>query len=50
MDPDVVNDPAYSGTIRNDLKAIPTLSLVMNPADLFGANGIYTNPLGSGVA
>jgi hypothetical protein len=50
MDPDVVNDPAYSGTIKDDLKAIPTLSLVMNPADLFGANGIYTNPMGSGVA
>ncbi len=46
MDPRVVTDPRYSGTIRDDLKAIPTISLVMDHDDLFGLdNGIYTHPL-----
>jgi hypothetical protein len=44
MDPDVVNDPAYSGEIIDGLRSIPTLSLVMDPADLFGSEqGIYVN-------
>ena len=47
MDSEVVADPAYAATIINDLKSIPTLSLVMNPDDWFGAGtikGIYNNP------
>ncbi len=45
MDPAIVEDPRYSGTIKDDLKAIPTLSLVLDPDDLFGAtNGLYSNP------
>src|SRR5262249_327283 len=36
MDPDVVNNPAYSGEIKNDLKAIPSVSLVMPWSDWFG--------------
>ena len=43
MDPDVVNDPAYSDEIVEGLRSIPTMSLVMDPEDLFGSNGIYTN-------
>ena len=52
MDPDIVTDPLYAGSIKNDLKAIPTMSLVMDWADLFdgsllpGTNhtrGIYIN-------
>ena len=44
MDPDVVNSPFYSGTIKNDLKTIPTFSIVMNLPDLFDAStGIYAN-------
>ena len=51
MDPDVVNDPAYSSEIVADLKSLPSISLVMNPDDLFGdgstgtngIKGIYTN-------
>lgn len=35
MDPDIVNDPAYATTIKNDLKAVPSVSLVMNWNDLF---------------
>ena len=49
--PDVVNDPAYSSEIIDDLKSLPSISLVMNPDDLFGngstgtngIKGIYTN-------
>ena len=47
MDPIVVGD--YSSTIKKDLKAVPTLSLVMNVDDWFdpyyGAEtGIYSHP------
>jgi hypothetical protein len=34
----------YARTILSDLKSVPTLSLVMGMADLFGSQGIYTNP------
>ncbi|MEW6236978.1 MAG: lamin tail domain-containing protein [Candidatus Omnitrophota bacterium] len=45
MDPDVVNSALYKNTIKNDLKSIPTLSLVMTMDDLFGTrNGIYSHP------
>jgi hypothetical protein len=51
MDPDVVNNPAYASTIKDDLRTIPTISIVMDPADLFGpANGIYTFPEARGDA
>jgi hypothetical protein len=47
MDPDVVNTAPWSGTIKNDLKAIPTYSIVMNLNDLFSTStGIYANPGG----
>jgi len=50
MDPDVVNDPRYSDTIRNDLKSLPAISIVMDPDDLFDRrNGIYVNPENRGV-
>ena len=47
MDPEVVNDPAYSATIIDDLKSLPALSLVMSVDDWFGSGaikGIYVNP------
>ena len=50
MDPNVVNDPAYSGVIINALKSMPTVSIVMSIDDLFGPSGIYSNPTGEGVA
>jgi len=40
----------YAATIRNDLKSLPTLSIVMNTSDMFGASGIYSNPGQQGVA
>ena len=50
MDPDVVNNPAYSGEIVNDLKSIPSFSLVTDPGNLFDpATGIYANPSGDGI-
>jgi hypothetical protein len=50
MDPNVVNDPAYSGLIVGALKSIPSVSIVMNPDDLFGPSGIYSNPTQEGAA
>ncbi|MBN1674284.1 MAG: lamin tail domain-containing protein [Kiritimatiellae bacterium] len=46
MDPDIVNSTAYKDRIKNDLKAIPTLSVVMDRNDMFhSATGIYRNRL-----
>jgi len=50
MDPQVVSDPAYSATIKDDLKSAPTLSLAMPINSWFGASsdvtegGIYSHP------
>ncbi|HAV62513.1 MAG TPA: hypothetical protein DCY13_09135, partial [Verrucomicrobiales bacterium] len=50
MDPDVVNSPAYSATIQEDLKAVPVLSLVTDLNHLFDpVNGIYSNPGQDGI-
>ena len=50
MDPDVVGqngtdlfDGLYANTIRDDLMAVPTISLVMDIDDWFGSKGIYIN-------
>jgi len=49
MDPDVVNNALYKDTIKNDLKSIPTYSIVMDLKDLFDpSTGIYANPGGEG--
>jgi hypothetical protein len=40
----------YAATIKNDLLAIPTMSLVMDLDDMFGPTGIYSNPTASGAA
>ena len=42
MDPDVVNNPAHSQTIRDDLKTVPSLSIAMEADDMFGGSGIYS--------
>jgi hypothetical protein len=39
----------YAATIKNDLLAIPTMSIVMDMDDIFGPNGIYSNPTFEGV-
>jgi hypothetical protein len=44
MDPRVVNHPLYANTIMDDLKSIPTMSLVMDMDDVFSQpNGIWSN-------
>jgi len=64
MDPDVIGtfdengNPlggdryggVYAATIRDDLKHLPTLSIVMNIDDMFGSNGIYSHPTSRGLA
>lgn len=45
MDPDIVNHPLYSGTIRDDLKSLPSFSIVTDLKHLFDpVTGIYANP------
>ena len=36
MDPEIVDHPAYRDELVSSLKSIPTLSIVMDPDDLFG--------------
>ena len=49
MDPDIVNNPAWGTTIREDLKALPSFSIVTSLSNLFDSvNGIYANPSGAG--
>ncbi|VGO20320.1 lamin tail domain-containing protein [Pontiella sulfatireligans] len=44
MDTDVTQDPDYSGEIESALKAIPSISIVTDPDNLFDASsGIYVN-------
>ncbi|MHC4676435.1 MAG: CotH kinase family protein, partial [Planctomycetota bacterium] len=44
MDPCIVNDPLYAGQMKSVLKAIPTISLVTDLANLFDSSiGIYVN-------
>jgi hypothetical protein len=50
MDQTVVTSPLYSKEIRNDLKVIPSLSIVMNTNQLFGSGGIYSNTQQQGEA
>jgi len=48
MDPDIVN--AHIGTLKDDLKSISTMSLVMDSKHLFDSkDGIYSHPQSSGI-
>lgn len=49
MDPQVVDDPDYAGSMVDALLQIPSLSIVMPVSDLFGSSGLYSNPGQSGV-
>jgi hypothetical protein len=40
VDPDVVNNPAYSQDFRDGLTQIPTISIVTDQSNLFGPSGI----------
>ncbi|MEM7235446.1 MAG: chitobiase/beta-hexosaminidase C-terminal domain-containing protein, partial [Planctomycetota bacterium] len=50
MDPEIVDHPAYRDEIENDLRSIPSFSIVMNRNEMFGSQGIYTNGNGRGLA
>ena len=43
LDPDIVNDHDYAAHLKEAFLSIPSISIVMDIDDLFGANGIYTN-------
>jgi len=46
IDPEVVKDPRYSHTIEDDLKSIPTLSIVTTPRHF---DELYSNPRKRGI-
>ncbi|MBN1670947.1 MAG: CotH kinase family protein, partial [Kiritimatiellae bacterium] len=48
MDPVIVNDTRYKSRIRNDLKAIPSLSVAIHRDDMFGVSGIIHKGGGGG--
>ena len=45
----VVN-PATHPTLKQDLQAVPSLSIAIDAADMFGGSGIYANPTSTGAA
>ncbi|HTL17917.1 MAG TPA: lamin tail domain-containing protein, partial [Patescibacteria group bacterium] len=50
MDPDVVNNPAYSSELTNDLRSIPSYCITTDLNNLFDPlSGIYANPSGDGI-
>ncbi len=50
MDPDIVNNPAYSDMMLDSLMALPSISIVTELDSLFDNNsGIYSNPMQEGV-
>lgn len=49
MDPNVVNHLVYGATISNDLRSLPSLSVVLSHTDLWGATlGIYNHSTSMG--
>jgi len=44
MDPDIVNSALYRTQMRAALQSIPTMSVVTPMENLFGTQGIYSNP------
>lgn len=51
MDPRLVDDPRYAARLDPALRALPSLSLSLDPEDLLGAErGLYRHSLGEGAA
>jgi hypothetical protein len=48
LDATIVNNPVYHDAIVDALAAIPTMSVVLDVADFFGPQGIYSNPSARG--
>ncbi|MCP4452623.1 MAG: hypothetical protein GY809_14270 [Planctomycetes bacterium] len=49
MDPEIVNDPQYADRLVTALASLPSMSIVMSVADMFGDRGIYTHSGSGGV-
>jgi hypothetical protein len=47
MDPNIVNDPCYSGIIVDALRSLPSLSIVMDEVDFANLQAQSTYPAGS---
>lgn len=43
MDPGIVEDPSYRDLLPAALQALPSLSLALDPGDMFGPDGLYHN-------
>ena len=50
MDPGIVNHPLYGPEMRPALQALPSLSIAIDPRQMFGPSGIYQNPQSQGEA
>ena len=50
MDPEIAGDARFVELLRDGLLELPSLSIVADVDDIFGARGIYSNPQGEGVA
>ena len=49
MDPRIVDNPAYSDEIVDSLRSIRTMSIVTDPDNLFGPEGLYNNTVKRGL-
>ena len=43
MDQDIINDPKYANTIREDMRSVPTLAVSLDPEDLFSTVPVQTD-------
>jgi hypothetical protein len=50
LDTNVTLGATYGPTFKSDLVSIPTLSIVSSYDDMFGPNGVWSNPQAEGVA
>ena len=50
LNPAITENALYRDTFRSDLRSVATLSIVMAWQDLFGPNGVWSNPQAEGVA
>ncbi|HTD65555.1 MAG TPA: lamin tail domain-containing protein, partial [Candidatus Limnocylindria bacterium] len=48
LDPNITQSALYSPTFKSDLLGVPTLSIVMDWADVFGPSGVWSNPQAEG--
>lgn len=44
ISPFVASQPGYQETMKEALRALPTVSISIAPEDMFGSGGVYSNP------